>query len=63
MTKNLNITSVVISHDMTSVLRVAEYVAFLDEPKLSWKGTVDNYGSSNHKRPDGIHLGLAEYQI
>ena len=62
MTKNLNITSVVISHDMHSVLRVAEYVAFLDEQKLSWQGTVDELRVSNHKRLMEF-TRASEYQI
>ncbi|KPP99545.1 MAG: ABC-type phospholipid uptake system ATPase component MlaF [Bacteroidetes bacterium HLUCCA01] len=62
MTKNLSITSVVISHDMHSVLRVAEYVAFLDEQKLSWQGTIDELRVSDHKRLMEF-TRASEYQI
>jgi phospholipid/cholesterol/gamma-HCH transport system ATP-binding protein len=62
MAKNLSITSVVISHDMHSVLRVAEYAAFIDEQKLSWYGTIDELRVSDHERLKQF-TKASEYQI
>ncbi len=49
MAETLEITSIVITHDMHSVLRVADKVAFLDKQKLSWYGTVDEMRQSTHQ--------------
>jgi phospholipid/cholesterol/gamma-HCH transport system ATP-binding protein len=62
MSKNLSITSVVISHDMHSVLRVAERAAFIDEQKLSWYGTIEELRASDHKRLMDF-TRASEYQI
>ncbi|CAM4323157.1 ATP-binding cassette domain-containing protein [Cytophagaceae bacterium 50C-KIRBA] len=39
ITKEFNITTVVISHDMNSVLRMGEYVIFLKDGKKLWEGS------------------------
>lgn len=62
MAKNLSITSVVISHDMHSVLRVAQKAAFIDEQKLSWYGTIDELRVSKHTRLVDF-TRASEYQI
>lgn len=62
MAKNLSITSVVISHDMHSVLRVAEMAAFIDEQKLSWYGTIDELRTADHVRLNNF-TKASEYQI
>jgi phospholipid/cholesterol/gamma-HCH transport system ATP-binding protein len=62
MAKNLSITSVVISHDMHSVLKVAEHAAFIDEQKLSWYGTIDELRAADHKRLKDF-TSANEYQI
>lgn len=62
MSENLDITSVVVSHDMHSVLRVADKAAFLDEQKLSWYGTIDEMRVSNHKRLQEF-VTASEYKI
>lgn len=58
----LNITSIVVTHDMHSVLEVADTVAFLDQGKLSWFGTVDEMRNSDHK---GLirFVTASEYQV
>lgn len=62
MANSLDITSIVITHDMHSVLEVAERVAFLDEQKLSWFGkTTDMQHSDNESLLDFITA--SEYQI
>jgi len=40
MADALKITSVVVTHDMHSVLEIADKVAFLNRQKLSWFGTI-----------------------
>lgn len=62
MAETLDITSVVITHDMHSVLRVADTVAFLDEQKLSWYGTVDELRKSDHKELNEF-TRASEYSI
>lgn len=37
------VTSVVVSHDVTSVFRVADKIAFLDQGKLGFLGSVDEF--------------------
>ncbi len=62
MAKNLSITSVVISHDMHSVLKVAEKAAFIDNQKLSWYGTIDELKVSENQRLMSF-TRASEYQI
>jgi phospholipid/cholesterol/gamma-HCH transport system ATP-binding protein len=62
MSENLSITSVVISHDMHSVLRVAKKAAFIDEQKLSWYGTIEELRASAHQRLVNFSRA-SEYQI
>ncbi len=42
----LDITSIVVTHDMHSVLSIADRVAFLHASRLHWVGTVDALHSS-----------------
>ena len=62
MADKLDITSIVITHDMHSVLSIAEKVAFLDEQKLSWYGTVREMKESEHP-PLVDFITASEYQI
>ncbi|NBW71093.1 MAG: ABC transporter ATP-binding protein [Bacteroidetes bacterium] len=62
LAKQLSITSIVITHDMHSVLQIAEQVAFLDDQKLSWSGTIDEMKSSTHP-PLLDFIKASEYQI
>lgn len=59
---SLEITSIVITHDMHSVLRIADKVAFLDEKKLSWYGTLDALKTAAHPRLERF-IKASEYQI
>jgi len=43
----LDITSVVITHDMHSVLTIADHVAFIHNSRMHWNGTVDQLQKSN----------------
>ncbi|MEX2600343.1 MAG: ABC transporter ATP-binding protein [Balneolaceae bacterium] len=58
----LNITSIVVTHDMHSVLEVADKVAFLDQQKLSWLGTVDEM---RHSTDENLirFVSASEYQL
>jgi len=62
MADSLGITSIVVTHDMHSVLDVADKVAFLDEQKLSWHGTVEDMRVVDHQ---ALHtfVKASEYQI
>lgn len=62
MAEELEITSIVITHDMHSVLKVADKVAFLNDQKLSWSGTLEEMRKSDQK--DLINfITASEYQI
>ncbi len=62
MADKLDITSIVITHDMHSVLEVAERVAFLDSQKLAWSGTIDELRISSHPALRDF-VTASEYQI
>lgn len=62
MADTMDITSVVITHDMHSVLRIAEKVVFIDEQKLSWYGSVEEMKKSDHP-PLVDFITASEYQI
>lgn len=62
LSKELNVTSVVVTHDMHSVLTIADRVAFLHETRLRWVGPVEDI----HKREDPVLDAFVEanqYQI
>ncbi|MDX1639409.1 MAG: ATP-binding cassette domain-containing protein [Balneolaceae bacterium] len=59
---NLNITSIVVTHDIHSVLNIAEKVAFLHEQRLWWHGTVDELRRSSNKELLDF-VKASEYQI
>lgn len=62
MADELDITSIVITHDMHSVLKVADKVAFLNNQKLSWFGTIEEMRKS--EQSDLINfITASEYQI
>jgi len=42
ITKEFNITTIVISHDMNSVMRLGEYIIFLKDGKKLWEGNNQN---------------------
>lgn len=47
--ERFNVTSVVISHDMASVFRIAERIAMLHERRVLVAGTVDEVRDSEHE--------------
>ncbi len=62
MASNLNITSIVVTHDIHSVLKIAETVAFLHAQKLWWHGTIDEMRNSSNKELLNF-IKASEYQI
>lgn len=62
MSDALNITSIVVTHDMHSVLEVADKVAFLDKQKLSWFGSVDDMKRSSDENLIRF-VSASEYQL
>jgi len=47
LSDQLGVTSVVITHDMHSVLTIADEIAFLWEGRIHWTGTVDDLHNSD----------------
>ena len=62
MANKFDITSIVVTHDMHSVLEVAETVAFLDSQKLCWHGTLQEMKESNQQDLVDF-ITASEYQI
>ncbi|TYP93939.1 phospholipid/cholesterol/gamma-HCH transport system ATP-binding protein [Fodinibius salinus] len=62
MAQNLNITSIVVTHDIHSVLEIAERVVFLENENLSWHGTVDEMRESDNEDLMNF-ITASEYQI
>lgn len=60
--QNLNITSIVVTHDIHSVLEVAETVIFLEGKKLSWNGTVEEMRASDNEQLLNF-ITASEYKI
>lgn len=60
--EKLNVTSVVITHDMHSVLKIADKAIFLDEQKLAWQGTIEEMKVSTNERLLSF-IKAAEYTI
>ncbi len=50
LSDTMNITSVVVTHDMHSVLSVADRVAFVHEGTLHWTGTIAELHDSRDER-------------
>lgn len=58
----LNNTSIVVTHDMRSVLAIADHIAFIHEGRIHWSGTVEDL----HHATDETLLSFVkanEYQI
>ncbi len=62
MAENLDITSIVVTHDMHSVLKIAERVAFLDGGELSWLGSIEEMQSTDYTSLVNF-IKASEYQI
>lgn len=62
MSEKLDITSIVVTHDMHSVLEIADKVVFLDQQQLSWFGSVEEMRISNQENLQSF-ISASEYQI
>lgn len=62
LAENLKITSIVVTHDIHSVLEIAEKIAFLADGELKWHGTVDEMRNSDNKALMDF-VTASEYQI
>ena len=56
ITHERNITTVIISHDMNSVMEIGESIVFLKDCKLAWKGTnKDIFKTDNEAVTDFVY--------
>ncbi|GAA5521673.1 ATP-binding cassette domain-containing protein [Aliifodinibius salicampi] len=62
MAENLNITSIVVTHDIHSVLKIADNVVFLENKGLCWYGTVEEMRESDNKELMDF-ITASEYKI
>ena len=62
LAEDMNITSIVVTHDIHSVLEIAEKVAFLEGQELCWHGTIDEMRKSENQRLLDF-IKASEYQI
>ena len=58
----LNVTSIVVTHDMHSVLSIADRAAFIHDTRLHWVGTIDEMHASDDEVLCGF-IRANEYQI
>jgi phospholipid/cholesterol/gamma-HCH transport system ATP-binding protein len=49
LTKEYNITTIVITHDMNSVMEIGENIAFLKDGVLAWKGDKNQIFKTDDK--------------
>ncbi|MEO1052596.1 MAG: ATP-binding cassette domain-containing protein [Bacteroidota bacterium] len=54
ITKEYNITTVVVTHDMNSVMEIGEYIMFLHQGHKLWEGDCDNIVHSGIKELDAF---------
>ena len=47
LANHLEITSIVVTHDMHSVLQIADRVAFIHDTRMHWNGTIDQLQKSS----------------
>ncbi len=62
MAEKLRITSIVVTHDMHSVLKISDKVAFIDQQKLSWFGPTNEMKYSGHQELNSF-VKASEYQL
>lgn len=62
LAENLNITSIVVTHDIHSVLKIADRVAYLEDQSLYWHGTLEELRESDDQTLMDF-ITASEYQI
>lgn len=50
ITHEYNLTTVVVSHDMNSVMEIGEYIMFMSEGEKVWEGTNENILNAENKK-------------
>lgn len=58
----LDVTSIVVTHDMNSVARVADFVAFLHDGRIHFEGTVEELANSKDRILSNFVLGIDELE-
>ncbi len=61
--QDLGATALSITHDMSSVRRIADYVAMIHEGKIMWHGTVDQLNNSGNEYVEQFINGRADGPI
>lgn len=54
ITHDMNIITVINTHDMNSVMQIGENIIFIHEGELEWQGNKDQVLESNNKILDGF---------
>ncbi|MCX7728046.1 MAG: ABC transporter ATP-binding protein, partial [Bacteroidia bacterium] len=54
LTKEFNMTTIVITHDMNSVLEIGETILFIHKGKAEWKGTKETILNSGNEALDSF---------
>jgi phospholipid/cholesterol/gamma-HCH transport system ATP-binding protein len=49
ITKDFEITTIVVSHDMNSVMNIGDHIIFINEGVKEWEGTKDHVINSDNK--------------
>ena len=63
LAERLNVTSIIVTHDMHSVLSIADRAGFIHQGRLHWVGTVDEMHRSDDKTILLDFVKANEYQI
>lgn len=62
MSDHMNITSIVVTHDIHSVLKIADKVAFLEDQRLCWFGEMEEMKKSDDQKLLNF-ITASEYKI
>ncbi len=62
MADSLDITSIVVTHDIHSVLKVADKAAYIDNQEISWSGTIEEMQNSDQENLREF-IKASEYMI
>ncbi len=62
LSEQSNITSIVVTHDMHSVLSIADRAAFIHDQRIRWLGTIDELHTAEDPVLNGF-VRASEYQI
>ena len=54
ITEEYNITTVINTHDMNSVMEIGDYISYIHNGKIWWQGNTDDLTRSNNKELDNF---------